>query len=56
VLLLDQFPRNAFGGTPQMYATDVIAREVARAAIAAGHDRAAHEALQLFFYLPFGHS
>jgi uncharacterized protein (DUF924 family) len=56
VLLLDQFPRNAFRGTPRMYATDVIARKVARAAIAAGHDRVVHEALQLFFYLPFGHS
>jgi hypothetical protein len=26
VLLLDQFPRNAFRGTPRMYITDVIAR------------------------------
>jgi Bacterial protein of unknown function (DUF924) len=33
VLLLDQFPRNAFRGTPRMYCTDLIAREVARAAI-----------------------
>jgi uncharacterized protein (DUF924 family) len=56
VLLLDQFPRNAFRGTPRMYATDVLARTVAAAAVAAGHDRAVQAELQMFFYLPFGHS
>jgi uncharacterized protein (DUF924 family) len=55
-LLLDQFPRNAFRGTPRMYATDTLARGIATAAISAGHDRAVEAALQLFFYLPFGHS
>jgi uncharacterized protein (DUF924 family) len=56
VLLLDQFPRNAFRGTPRMYATDGFARVVAAAAIEAGHDRAFETALQVFYYLPFGHS
>jgi uncharacterized protein (DUF924 family) len=56
LLLLDQFPRNAFRGTPRMYATDAMARQVAAAALAAGHDRMVETALQLFFYLPFGHS
>ena len=56
VLLLDQFPRNAFRGTPRMYATDALAREVTAAAIDAGHDRAVEPQMQLFFYLPFGHS
>src|SRR5688572_10043846 len=28
VLLLDQFPRNAFRGSPRMYATDTMARRV----------------------------
>ena len=56
VLLLDQFPRNAFRGTPRMYATDASARRVAVAAIDAGHDRGVNGQLQLFFYLPFGHS
>lgn len=56
VLLLDQFPRNAFRGTPRMYATDAQAREVAAAAIEAGHDLAVDEPLRLFFYLPFAHS
>jgi uncharacterized protein (DUF924 family) len=56
VLLLDQFPRNAFRGTPRMYATDAMARAVAAAAIDAGHDSMVEVELQPFFYLPFGHS
>ena len=56
VLLLDQYPRNAFRDTPRMYATDALARRVADAAIAAGHDRAVPDDLAVFFYLPFGHS
>ena len=56
VLLLDQFPRNAFRGTPRMYATDALARAMADAAITAGHDHAVEAILQAFFYLPFGHS
>jgi uncharacterized protein (DUF924 family) len=55
-LLLDQFPRNAFRGTPRMYATDELARSVADAAVKAGHDRVLEPALVPFVYLPFGHS
>lgn len=56
VILLDQFPRNAFRGTPRMFATDAQARRVADAAIAAGHDMMVVQALRLFFYLPFEHA
>ena len=56
MVLLDQFPRNSFRGTPRMYATDAAARSLAAAAIAAGHDRSVAFDLQKFFYLPFGHS
>ncbi len=56
VLLLDQYPRNAFRGTRRMYATDTLARSVANAALRLGHDRAVEPPLQVFFYLPFGHS
>ncbi|MBR0665120.1 DUF924 family protein [Roseomonas hellenica] len=56
VLLLDQFPRNAFRGTRRMYATDATARAAAAAAIAAGHDQGVETALRLFLYLPFAHS
>jgi uncharacterized protein (DUF924 family) len=56
LILLDQFPRNAFRGTARVYATDAKAREVADAAIAAGFDRACDPALRPFFYMPFMHS
>ena len=56
VILLDQFPRNSFRNTPRMYATDAMARQIADAALKAGHDQAVEAGLRLFFYLPFGHS
>lgn len=56
VILLDQYPRNAFRGMAQMYATDPLARRIADTAIAAGHDRAVDNAVALFFYMPFAHS
>jgi uncharacterized protein (DUF924 family) len=56
VILLDQFPRNAFRGTARMYLTDVQARLVAEQAIKAGFDARIPPALRLFFYLPFAHS
>jgi uncharacterized protein (DUF924 family) len=56
MILLDQYPRNSFRGTPRMYATDARARTLAAAAISHGHDRAVPADLQRFFYLPFAHS
>ena len=56
ILLLDQYPRNSFRGTPRMYATDAAARAAADAALQAGHDMAFPADLRLFFYLPFAHS
>lgn len=56
ILLLDQYPRNSFRGSPKMYATDVAARAAADRALAAGHDRQIEPALRRFVYLPFGHS
>lgn len=56
VILLDQFPRNAFRGTARMYTTDGHARFVAEAAIKAGYDHAVESDVAKFFYLPFAHS
>ncbi len=56
ILLLDQYPRNAFRGTPRMYETDQLALHHADRAIALGHDRRVKERLRLFFYLPFAHA
>lgn len=56
LILLDQFPRNAFRGTARMYATDPLARTYAARAIEHGHDGRVDPALRFFFYLPFAHS
>ena len=55
-ILLDQFPRNAFRGTPRMYATDTLARRLVDRAISRRLDRQVDRDLRLFVYLPFGHS
>jgi len=56
VLLLDQFPRNLFRGTPRAYASDAKAREIARRALAAGFDRQLPVVQRVFLYMPFQHS
>ncbi len=56
LVLLDQFPRNCFRGSAHSYATDGLARQCARRAVAAGFDLQVDSALRLFFYLPFEHS
>lgn len=56
LILLDQFPRNAFRGTARMYATDALARHYARKAESAGHMAEVEADLRLFFCLPFAHS
>jgi uncharacterized protein (DUF924 family) len=56
LLLLDQFPRNMFRGSPHAFATDPLARQVARAAVDRGFDTEVDPALRQFFYLPFEHS
>ncbi len=56
LILLDQIPRNIFRGTAHQFATDSLARSIARQAVDAGHDRQIEPALRVFFYLPFEHS
>ncbi len=56
LILLDQFPRNIWRGSAHAFATDPLARSVARAALEAGHDLACDPAMRVFFYLPFEHS
>jgi uncharacterized protein (DUF924 family) len=56
VIVLDQFPRNIFRGTPRAFATDAAARDVARRALARGFDREVEPATRSFFYMPFMHS
>ncbi|MES2157022.1 MAG: DUF924 family protein [Pseudomonadota bacterium] len=56
VLLFDQLPRNMFRGTAHAFATDPLARDIARGAIALGYDIQIGGAGRLFFYMPFMHS
>lgn len=56
VIVLDQFSRNMFRGTPRAFAADAIARGLARQAIDRGHDSAMTRAGRMFLYLPFEHS
>lgn len=56
ILLLDQFPRNAFRDTAHMFATDPLARVYARQMVDAGMDKLIETALRAFCYLPFEHS
>lgn len=56
ILLLDQLPRNLFRGSPLAYASDPLARQVARQALAAGFDAHLPPVWRWFLYLPFEHS
>ncbi|GAC71539.1 hypothetical protein PANT_3d00090 [Moesziomyces antarcticus T-34] len=56
ILLLDQYPRNAFRGSPKQFQSDPIARKWADIAIQHGSDTKVDPALRLFFYLPYSHS
>jgi uncharacterized protein (DUF924 family) len=55
LVLLDQFPRNMFRGSPRAFETDAKARAVASRAILNGFD-AGFDDMRSFFYLPFMHS
>ena len=56
LLLLDQFPRNIFRGTPDSFSSDAKALDVAVKGIAKGYDRAVQPMQQAFFLLPLMHS
>jgi uncharacterized protein (DUF924 family) len=56
VIVMDQFSRNMFRGTPRAFAADPIARRLARLAVDGGFDVAMTRDERLFVYLPFEHS
>lgn len=56
LVLLDQFPRNAFRGTARVYATDALGRTVAARAVGAALHGQVPAPLRRFFHLPFSHS
>ena len=56
IIVLDQFSRNLFRGTPQMYQCDPLALMLAQEAVARGADKKLNKYERLFIYLPFEHS
>jgi len=56
IIVLDQFSRNMFRGTPRAYACDAIARRLSKMAIENGFDAGMTEEERNFLYLPFQHS
>lgn len=56
IIVFDQFSRNLHRGSARAFATDPIARRLARTAIADGLDQAMSKHERIFVYLPFEHS
>ena len=56
VIVFDQMSRNMFRGSPQAFAADARALELADAAIARGFDRGLTKDERQFLYLPFEHA
>ena len=55
-IVLDQFPRNMFRGSPRAFATDPQALALAIAAVDAGLDQKLTPSERTFLYVPFEHS
>ena len=56
VIVLDQFSRNMFRGTPRAFAADSRALELAKRAVEQKLDESMSRTERLFLYLPFEHS
>jgi uncharacterized protein (DUF924 family) len=56
IIVLDQFPRNMFRGSPRAFAADALAREAARHALNNGFDTGLKPVERQFIYLPLEHS
>ena len=56
IILLDQFPRHCYRGTPEAYASDTKAQSLAADGIGAGMDEQLTFAERQFFYMPVMHA
>lgn len=57
LILLDQFPRNLFRGSPEAFASDAHALQLARRVVIAGRmDQRLTPTQRVFLYLPFEHA
>ena len=56
IIILDQFPRNMFRNKPQAFATDGMAVELTKHAIANNYQQSLTIEQQVFLYMPLMHS
>jgi uncharacterized protein (DUF924 family) len=56
ILVLDQFSRNLFRGTPAAFASDLQALNLSKEAIKLGLDQELNSSEQAFLYMPYMHS
>ena len=56
ILILDQFSRNLHRDTPQAFAQDAQALEIARQALSRRFDHLVDDKRRAFFFMPFMHS
>ncbi|HET6633235.1 MAG TPA: DUF924 family protein [Rhodanobacteraceae bacterium] len=56
IIVLDQFSRNAFRGTPRAFAQDPVALVLAQEAVRAGAPEALEPARRSFLLMPYMHS
>ncbi len=56
IIVLDQFSRNMYRGTPRAFAADPLALALAQEAVAARADAALSEDERSFLYMPYMHS
>jgi uncharacterized protein (DUF924 family) len=56
IILLDQFSRNVYRGTPKCFSNDPVALVLAQEAVAGGHDQELATDERAFLYMPYMHS
>ena len=56
IIVLDQFSRNMYRGTPASFAFDPLALALAQEAVALGEDRKLGQPARTFLYMPYMHS
>lgn len=56
ILLLDQFPRHLFRGSPRSWTQDLLAQRLTLEGMRVGHDRQLRPLQLFFFYLPLEHA
>ena len=56
IIVLDQFSRNVFRGTPRAFAQDALALHCAQEAVALGEDQRLPLQQRAFVYMPYMHS